>query len=291
MEHIFLGTGAGEAMPSPYCRCDYCQRARTAGAKNIRSRSSLRLDPYQQIDFSPDYFYQMQNLQLDLFDLKRIFITHTHEDHYYLSGIMDKDMAHVTNKDPVLEIYLSQAAADWTLDRLQAFAKDDPHYLAKWQKKYHLVPLPYYTAYQLADFTVSAVKANHGGYAKNELAINYLFEFANGSSLLYACDTGWYHTESWSFLTGKYVSCLVMECTYGGRRDRGSQVGGHLDILNFNLMLEKMSQIGLIDHNTLIYASHINHRQPYLHDELQAAFDQLGFAVQVAYDGMRINTD
>jgi phosphoribosyl 1,2-cyclic phosphate phosphodiesterase len=82
-----------------------------------------------------------------------------------------------------------------------------------------------------------------------------------------------------------------MECTFGGRNDRGLYADQHLDIPNYLLMLDKMSDISFINEDTEIYATHINHKQPYLHNELQRAFDQTRYKITVAFDGLCISQD
>src|SRR5690554_3138842 len=76
LEYVFLGTGAAEAIPCYYCRCSYCSYARQHGGKDVRSRSSFRIDGRYQIDFSPDIFHQTSSLGLDTFELEHLFITH-----------------------------------------------------------------------------------------------------------------------------------------------------------------------------------------------------------------------
>ena len=52
----FLGTGAGEGIPNPFCTCRICEYARKHGGKDIRTRSSFMLDRHTIIDMGADFF-------------------------------------------------------------------------------------------------------------------------------------------------------------------------------------------------------------------------------------------
>lgn len=291
MDYVFLGTGAAEAIPCYYCRCSYCNYARQHGGKDVRSRSSFRIDGRYQIDFSPDIFHQTSSLGLDTFELEHLFITHTHEDHFDLAEIIVKECAVEENNKP-LRIYLSASGTVWAKKMMHAYAGQfslsDQKRL---QERYQFVPLEYFQVYEADGLKFRTVKGNHSGFGDGEYAINYLFELPNGKNLLYAVDTGWYSDETWDYLKGigKTLDVLIMECTFGGREDRGFYVGGHLDVINFLMMLEKMSTLGVIGPETAIYATHINHKHHLMHEHMQQTFDQSDYKVTVAYDGLCIN--
>jgi len=288
MEGIFLGTSAAEAIPAVFCRCEYCRRSKASGGKNIRSRSSFRVDSRHQIDFSPDYFYQMMKHGIDAHDLEHLLITHTHQDHFDIAEILAKECAVSISEKP-LNIYLSVEAAEWGK---QLFDRYTHRYVGDRRdavlEMFRFVPLRYYEQYQAGDLVITAVKGNHRAHGEGEYAIYYLIELQDGRTLFYASDTGWYSEETWEFLKGKKTDILVMECTFGGRKDRGLYVAQHLDIPNFLLMLDRMSDMGFINGKTKIYATHINHKHSLLHEELQDEFDNSGYKVTVAYDGLTI---
>jgi phosphoribosyl 1,2-cyclic phosphate phosphodiesterase len=288
MERMFLGTSAAEGIPAVFCRCDYCRRAMTVGGKNIRSRSSFRIDSCHQIDFSPDYFYQMMKHGVDAHDLEHLLITHTHQDHFDLAEILAKECA-VSFCEKPLNIYLSVEAAEWVKQFFAGYtARYDGERRKAVMEKFRFVPLRHYEQYQVGELVITAVKGNHRAHGEGEYAINYLIGLQDHRTLFYASDTGWYSEETWEFLKGKKTDILIMECTFGGRKDRGRYVHQHLDIPNFLLMLDRMSDMGFIDGKTEIYATHISHKHPLLHDEMQRVFDQCGYKVTVAYDGLTI---
>jgi phosphoribosyl 1,2-cyclic phosphate phosphodiesterase len=287
MNMMFLGSGAAEAIPAAFCQCDYCRKVRKNGGRDIRARSTFRIDERHQIDFGPDTCCQVIKYGLDLYDLEHILITHSHEDHFDLSEIMGKEMAAVDNGRPVY-IYLSTSAAEWANSLIDLYlGKKEETELKRIKEKYLLIPVDYFESFTAGDLKVSALKANHRVRDGNEFGLNYLIKLKDGRTMLYASDTGYYKQETWEFLVGKRADIVVMESTFGDNY-RGYQPEGHLDVKNFISVLERMETIGFIDCSTDIYATHINHKHNLMHDDMQRMFDESGYKVTVAYDGLRI---
>jgi len=289
MELVFLGTGAAEGVPSYYCRCAYCMRVRQEGGKNIRSRSSFRIDAKHQIDFGPDIFHQLTRLGLDVYDLEHLLITHTHEDHFDLAELLTKQCT-IEHNEKLMHIYLSEPAAEWTLKQIASYSSDPEKAKERFSRQFVLHPLKYFETYRIGDLEAATVPGSHRAHGVNELAINYLLKLPDGTTLHYALDTGWYAEESWEFLKGRRTDILIMESTFGNRAGYPVRAPGHLDLPNFLLMLDRMREIGFIDDRTRIFASHINSAHSLLHDEMQAEFDRSAHKVTVAYDGMVIGS-
>ncbi len=87
----FLGTGAAEAVPAVFCECDYCQYAREHKGKDIRTRSSFRINDRVQIDISPDIFMQMVNQNLSMNAVRHLLITHSHSDHLDVNELLQQE--------------------------------------------------------------------------------------------------------------------------------------------------------------------------------------------------------
>ena len=63
MKIKFLGTAAAEGFPAVFCNCEYCNKARELGGKNIRTRSQAIIDNKLLIDLPADtYFHFLQNI-------------------------------------------------------------------------------------------------------------------------------------------------------------------------------------------------------------------------------------
>ena len=54
MRFTFLGTGAAEAIPDPFCRCRVCEIARRERGPHIRARSTALVNDDLLIDIGPD---------------------------------------------------------------------------------------------------------------------------------------------------------------------------------------------------------------------------------------------
>ncbi len=83
MEILFLGTGAAEGWPGVFCQCRCCEKARALGGKNLRTRSSVQIDGEYKFDLPPDTYHHVLTHNLNLADIRHLFITHCHEDHFY----------------------------------------------------------------------------------------------------------------------------------------------------------------------------------------------------------------
>lgn len=286
MQITFLGTGAAEGVPAVFSRTDEAMRIRKSGGRNLRTRNSLRIGNHHQIDFSPDNFWQMHRCGLDMYDIDHILITHSHEDHFVYDQIIAKEMPAGTNGRP-LNIYLSTKAADW-LERqiscsglLESVTEEEAR---KFRGRYPVHPLDHGKSYRVGSLELFTLPGNHRVAATGERSINYLITFPNGDTLLYALDTGYYTDDTWEMLTGRHIDTLIMDCTFGGRTDRGEFPAGHLDASSFLKAIERMKQIGCLDTHSTIYATHINPDQGLDHEGLTRFFDASPHEVVVAYD-------
>jgi phosphoribosyl 1,2-cyclic phosphate phosphodiesterase len=286
MELIFLGTGAAEGAPAAYCRCATCQGVRKRGGVELRTRSSVRLGLHHQIDVSPDQYGQTIAAGLDMYDVEHILVTHTHEDHFTLTGLTDKQMSGETN-GRMLSVYLSDAGRAY-VEKMMAtvsFSAKDLDWLGG-----HLafVGLGYFREYAVGDLTVQTIKGNHTARGVDEYSINYLVALPNGKKLLYACDTGYYQEETWEYLSGRRVDTLILECTFAGRTDRDEFPEGHLDLPSWFKTLERMARIGFVDERTAVYATHFNPHQGLDHFEVHDRLQRSPWRATAARDGLRI---
>ena len=80
LEPVFLGTGAAEMYPNPFCGCETCERARRN--HETRLRAAFLLDETMMVDFGPDVCAASQHYGVPLYDVEHVLITHTHEDHF-----------------------------------------------------------------------------------------------------------------------------------------------------------------------------------------------------------------
>ena len=288
MKILFLGTGAAEGVPAAYCRCDACEGVRERGGVEIKSRSSLRINSRYQIDIPPDNYLQMIRHGTDMYDIRHLLITHSHEDHISLSAISDRTMSKEIHEEP-LRVYMSKPGYDYAMKIAGYVPLSDLH-ANRVKERIEIDVLEYYTTYQIGELTVETVVGAHDAFGENEHSINYLLTDPGGSSLLYALDTGYYTEGTWEYLEGRRTDTLILDCTFAGRTDRGELPYGHLDQQSYLKMLDRMSSIGFIDSDTKIFATHFNPHQGLTHFEIQERFDESPFDVTVAYDGLITET-
>lgn len=269
---IFLGTGAAELIPDPFCNCPICRDAREH-PEHVRLRSCLLVDGETLIDFGPDFASACAKHRLDLTGLKRVFVTHSHEDHFCHCNVELMDMS--VTRTEVLDIYLSEGA----------LATFDPKKYGKDLVAYH--PVPVGEPFRAGSWTVTAVGTTHTVSAGQESAVNYLLRREDGRKLLYCSDTGFYPQESLDTLAGAEVDVLVLEGTYGSKEDIDPR--RHMNAKNFVRMLEIFLERGIITPKTRVFATHINHKHTFTHEAYQAWFhENAPIPVTVAHDGLEV---
>ena len=107
MKLQYLGTAAAEGAPALFCRCEFCQYARKAGGREIRTRSGALLDDKIKLDFGPDSYKHMLDNGLDYSAIHSVLITHTHEDHFDIEDIALRrpTFAHLPEGEPPMTFY------------------------------------------------------------------------------------------------------------------------------------------------------------------------------------------
>lgn len=85
----YLGTAAAEGWPALFCRCEACERARVLGGKNIRTRSQAIIDDRLLIDFCSDTYMHVLEQHVPLENIRHVLITHSHNDHLYVSDLIN----------------------------------------------------------------------------------------------------------------------------------------------------------------------------------------------------------
>lgn len=286
MELVFLGTGAAEGSPAAYCRCATCQEVRRCGGPDLRTRSSLRAGPHHQIDLSPDTSPQTFAAGLDLYDVEHVLVTHTHEDHFTPSALLDKRMSRETNGRP-LSVYLSGPGRTY-VERMMAcvpFSSEDRRWI---DANLALVGLEYFREYTVGGLTVQTVRGSHAARGVGEQSVNYLVGTPEGRRFLYACDTGYYRDETWEYLAGKRVDVLILECTFAGLAGREEFPDSHLDLASWFRMLERMARIGFVDGTTAVFATHFNPHQGLDHAGIDDRLRRSLWHATAARDGLRV---
>ena len=273
-ELLVLGSGASEGMPSQYCVCGFCRRARTEGGRNYRFRTAFQLGETIRIDWGPDAVAQAFRFRLEPWKLRHVFITHSHEDHLFpmdfwvrgVSQLPEESWVTVYGNRQVLAAIGRMIGGDWKKNRLTPV-------LAEPGKT---IELPG------ENLRVTPLAANH---TSPEQSLMYAFE-APRWKLLVTGDTDVFPEASWKFLKYFKLTAVTVDATWG-MEDRHES---HLGIPNVVELAKRLRSVGAADGRTRIVPVHFAHgKGARLHSELEQILMPLG--MEPSYDGMRIQLE
>ncbi|MGB8451138.1 MAG: MBL fold metallo-hydrolase [Anaerocolumna sp.] len=285
----FVGTGAGEGIPTPFCRCEICQNARKVRGKEIRMRSCFRVAEDLQIDFGPDTFAQSVMYENDLFALEHLLVTHTHEDHFSIFNLFLKTMIS-RGSGKKLNVYLTGDA----FQLLEAFERVGFNGSKEFFQDClheHIIfhRLEFWEEHQIGEYFVTPIQGAHHGHFEKYSA-NYIITLPNRQKMLYALDTGYYSKETLDFLKNVKLDFFMIESTYGNLQ-RGNTPYSHLDMNSVNYLTQILYQQNTISDATYIFLTHINQEQGFTHEQMTEFYDdyETPYEMYVAYDGMMID--
>lgn len=284
----FYGTGAAEGIPCPFCDCFLCHNAREKGGKEIRKRTMFRINEETCIDLGADSFVQSQ-MYGDFIHLQHVLITHTHEDHLAYMMMNVRNMATKRTEEP-LHFYFTGDAykiVDFLRESTPIMKGLTPKLEDCNIVKFH--QLQFFQKYFISNLEVTPLTGNHVGNMSENSAL-YLIKLANGKTLFYGLDTGYYFPETFAYLKNRPIDYFISECTFGTAQGRGDYPDGHLDVNSCNLLFHQLWEQGTITPDTQIYLTHINHHHDATHDDLTRIFQNtdLPCPITVCYDGMQI---
>jgi phosphoribosyl 1,2-cyclic phosphate phosphodiesterase len=266
-----LGTAAAEGWPGLFCDCGVCTYARVHKGKDVRTRSSLLIDRRLKIDFPPDTFYHTIAHNIELRTLQALLFTHAHDDHFCPAELQYSGVHFVSKLlEHPLPIYGPPEVIETLCPMQQKSALPlELHTLCAWKTE------------TIAGYKVTPIMAHHDPAIT---CFNYVLRDAQGTTLLYASDTGWYDEQTWSFLLNCKLDAVVVECTKG---PINGEYGGHMSISDVVKMKQWLLENDVIHLETPIVATHFSHNGGFTHEQLEAA---LGKAhIVAAYDGYVLN--
>lgn len=271
MKIQILGTAAAEGWPAIFCACKTCKKARAAGGKNIRSRSSVQIDDIYKIDLPPDTYYHVIRHNLDLSRLKYLFYTHSHGDHFAPDEIeyTRESFSHNLANAPI-KVYANSkviSAVKSLCDRYDMPLK--PHTAEPF------IPI------QADNLTFIPIIASH---APNEQCLNYVIR-SKDATVLYASDTGDYCKETLDYISHLKFDLLIIECTFGLIRPH--RAVSHMNLDSVVALRNYLIKSGAANQSTRTVITHFSHNIGVLHDELEDAAGKYG--IEVAYDGIILN--
>lgn len=290
-EKVFWGTGSAEGIPNPLCKCPACEMARKRKGKNIRSRSSFRLSEDILLDFGPDLVSQAQKNGGDLTGLRHVLITHTHYDHFSAFALCQFAGSYVLPKEPVTFYFTEQAyeMTDYICHDEMLLRNGFRETLESGAVLFE--KLKFFEERKIGDYIVTPLPGRHLGSTESRSA-NYLFEDAEGKTLYYGTDTGYYFPETIDFLKDHPVNTLITECTWDDNWPWNTEKDKHLSLGALKELLKILTEKGALGSFSKVYVTHISHNHRRSHEELEdfmTGWTEFPFKIHIAYDGMEIN--
>lgn len=263
MKVHLLGTGGADGIPSFFARSEFSDKARQLAGKDIRTRSGAVVDETLKIDFGPDTFAQSAAQGVDPSRWTDILVTHSHFDHFDAGLLQYCLPPFVTEAEPVPAIH-----GNGEVRKLLRSAIGD---LLPFK------PLESFVTETAGGFAVTPIRAYH---KLEEDSLNLIIE-RDGRRLLYACDTGVYQEETWSFLKGTLLHAVVLECTDGFNP---SDYWGHLSCDEVIAVTNRLRELACLDEDSKVITSHHAASGMATHAELCDYLEPHG--INVGYDGM-----
>ncbi len=282
MRLTFLGTGASEGYPAPFCACPNCQTARRLGGPNLRKRSAALVNDDVLIDLGPDLIAASQMHGVSLLAVRYILQTHAHTDHLDPNLLTIRLPGWMPTDPPLLHWYGGQDMLDAVHRRLAAShtwlsGGVPPDFLTQVRVTFTAV-VPG-QRFAVGPYSVTSVPANHGG--PGETVQLYVVEDGS-ATLFYATDTAPLSEGALSILRNleRPIDLLVLDETMGEDAD-----AGHHNLDSFSAEVTHLREMGVLAPGGRVLAHHLSHGNP-PHAELAARLAPLG--VDVAYDGLAV---
>lgn len=270
MRITFLGTGAAEGIPSPFCECSTCKRARSGEHLDVRKRTSLLINDDLLIDMGPDLVPACALFGISLSTLKYALITHSHFDHFYPNNIEIRSSRYLTSPLTNLTIIAGPSTMQ-LLDQIGY--KDEALHITR-------VPCLPFQSEVLGSYVVKSIAATHASGIGD--AMNYIIE-DGVRRILYATDTGIYRSHVWSHFQGRQFDLVILDATNG----LGPTSKNHLNFLGMQEMIGLLRRCSAITDATRVYATHFSHHGHPPHGELESVLGNLG--VYCSYDGLIVD--
>lgn len=276
----FLGTGAAQGYPDPFCVCANCERARELGGPSIRRRAAALINDDLLLDFGPDLIASSADLGVRLANVRYVLVTHFHSDHFDTSNLLIRTPEYGVADAPPLAIY----GTHFTLARgSTTFARDlwswelfTPDAARELGIDYH--PIEPFRPFDAGPYRVAAFPAKH-----DEGAVVWSVQL-DGWAVLYATDTKALPEETWRGLRdhGARFTVAAFDHTYGDVDD----LRDHLTAREVAVHATRLRDEGLLAEGARVFGTHISHESAPPHPELSAIAARLGY--EIAYDGLRV---
>lgn len=271
MKFTFLGTAAAEGFPAVFCNCECCNEARKSGGVNVRSRSQSIINDDFLLDLPADTYMHFLNNGILGHKIKYLFVTHSHEDHFYVDELQMRHGAFAHDMDvPVLNVYCSSGSYEKFHKQFESLENIKVTLIKPYERiiagEYEVIQLP----------------ARH---FEGDGAVFYIIKY-QGKTLLYAHDTGYFYDEVFNYLEKEkpYFDFISLDCT-SVSLDFGDD-STHMGFYQIERVISRMKQYGCVDNKTQMYVNHFSHNGNCLQEYVEKCAKPFG--LKVAYDGLKV---
>lgn len=267
MKIRYLGTAAAEGFPALFCNCEYCNKARKLGGKNIRTRSQALINDDLLIDFPSDtYSHFLQNgVKGD--KIEYLLITHAHMDHFYPDDLFIRGGAYAHNMEvPILKLLCPKTV-------YEAFDKIP--------ENVELTMLKPYQPVEIGPYKITGLPARHmlGSEA-------FIYIIQGDKTILYAHDTGCFYEDVFNYIEENKIifDMISLDCTNVDIPI--SDEGTHMGFSNIERVLHRLCSMGAVTQSTVKYVNHFSHNGNPIHHILEKRARNYGCFV--SYDGCQV---
>jgi len=275
MRLLYMGTAAAEGIPALFCTCPVCAAARGATDRKQRTRSQALIDGKILLDLPPDTYQHYLRFKFDLPAVTRLFITHSHTDHFCPTELEWRRRPYLLQDPPPapLHVYGNHAVETG----VKAIMKDADPKAAKLVTFHYAEP---FTPIKADGYRVIPFLASH---SKNEECLFYAVE-RDGRALLYAHDTGVFPEETWKRIKSSRLrfNLVSLDCTTMGN----SCEDYHMGLPQNQEVRQRLLDMGAADERTVFALNHFSHGGGWTFDELFRHAEDLGFLI--SWDGREI---
>lgn len=275
MKLQYLGTAAAEAVPSPFCSCRVCENARRVMRKEVRTRSQAVIDDKLVMDYPPDVYDHMIRFGLDMRRVNHVFLTHSHQDHFYPEDIILRRPDVASPLTGKMYIHGNETCKN-LYDRRVDMEHRPKESFTDYQD--YRVVRPYQSV-DAGEYRITPLKANHD---KREECLIYHIVDSEGKSLLYGNDSGLFPEETWQYFKSAHFDIVSLDCTM----QKLPGAFNHMNIEDNIEVKKRLLTMGAADEATKFVMTHFSHNGGYTHGEMEDIGKRQGFLI--AWDGMTV---
>jgi phosphoribosyl 1,2-cyclic phosphate phosphodiesterase len=271
-----LGSGTANGLPSPFCDCETCRRARASqDPRDLRRRTSYLIDDDTIVDFGPDAYWQSVTYGVKLHRLKRILHTHRHGDHINPELLCYRRTGWSMNHTR-LKLFASKP----TLIALQTWALQNEGVRSFDEMDIDDVCLTAgHAVTDGSDLDILPLAAKHHHIE----ALVYLLT-RNGRTVFIGNDSGYYPEETWKVLEGKHLDLAFLDATFG--LFKADYDDDHMGAATTLRAIMRLREMKCLTEDSQVFGIHFSHAGHALHSELEAYFAP--HHIGVAYDGLEV---